>query len=108
MQDLKGKPVENLIWKSPEDIPVKPIYTNEDIAVRSKFYWVDLEGGLLVEDGGYIYIFFYSPPPLPPSPPTSSFPFCRTKISLSSLVFSLTLVVFVQACTLFAHGLSVR
>lgn len=31
-EDLKGKPVESLIWQSPEGIPIKPIYTKEDVA----------------------------------------------------------------------------
>jgi methylmalonyl-CoA mutase len=30
VQDLKGKPIEALVWRSPEGIPVKPIYTKED------------------------------------------------------------------------------
>ena len=33
LQDLKpGKTAESLIWKSPEGIDVKPIYTQDDIA----------------------------------------------------------------------------
>jgi hypothetical protein len=31
-EDLKGKPVDSLVWKSPEGIPIKPIYTKEDVA----------------------------------------------------------------------------
>lgn len=30
-EDVKGKPVESLIKKSPEGIEVKPIYTAEDV-----------------------------------------------------------------------------
>lgn len=29
-KELKNKPVDSLIWKSPEGIDVKPIYTAED------------------------------------------------------------------------------
>lgn len=31
-KDLKGKSPDELIWKSPEDIDIKPLYTAEDIA----------------------------------------------------------------------------
>jgi len=31
-EDLKGKPIDSLVWKSPEGIPIKPIYTKEDVA----------------------------------------------------------------------------
>ena len=29
--DLKGKDVSSLIWNSPEGIPIKPLYTYEDL-----------------------------------------------------------------------------
>jgi len=29
---LRGKPLESLNWKTPEGIPVKPLYTAEDLA----------------------------------------------------------------------------
>ncbi|RYG44160.1 hypothetical protein EON67_12085, partial [archaeon] len=38
MQDLAGKPVDTLVWKSPEGIPVKPIYTAEDVKVRGRHH----------------------------------------------------------------------
>ncbi len=35
IQDLKGLPYEKLIWKSPEGIPVEPVYTRENIETLS-------------------------------------------------------------------------
>lgn len=33
VQDLNGKPVESLIFKSPEGVDIKPLYTAEDVKV---------------------------------------------------------------------------
>lgn len=34
-KELKGKdPTEALLWKTPEGIPIKPLYTKEDLEVR--------------------------------------------------------------------------
>lgn len=33
-EDLGGKPAESLVWKSPEGIAVKPVYTAEDVKAR--------------------------------------------------------------------------
>ena len=30
-KELRGKPPESLVWKSPEGISVKPLYTAEDL-----------------------------------------------------------------------------
>ena len=30
-KDLKGKPLEDLVWATPEGIPVKPLYTATDL-----------------------------------------------------------------------------
>lgn len=30
VEDLAGKPVESLVWNSPEGIPIKPLYTADD------------------------------------------------------------------------------
>ena len=36
-QELKGKdPMETLTWHTPEGIPVKPIYTRDDVDVRCR------------------------------------------------------------------------
>ena len=30
-KQMKGKPVDSLVWNTPEGIPVKPLYTAEDL-----------------------------------------------------------------------------
>jgi len=40
-QELRGKdPKETLTWNTPEGIPVKPIYTRDDVSVRYLLPWV--------------------------------------------------------------------
>jgi methylmalonyl-CoA mutase len=30
-KELRGKPLEGLVWKSPEGLPIKPLYTAADL-----------------------------------------------------------------------------
>ncbi len=41
--DLKGKPADSLIWATPEGIPVKPLYTAQDL---EKLQYIDSMPGL--------------------------------------------------------------
>lgn len=37
-KELKGKdPTTHLVWHTPEDIPIKPLYTSDDLQARACF-----------------------------------------------------------------------